>query len=81
LSRLAPSPEGEGWGEGDLSAIKATLIPTLLPWEKGFDLMQFTGGIKNKRCLITECVAEYKFRYPSLIKYQLKSFKNNFYSS
>jgi hypothetical protein len=45
--QLAPSPEGEGWGEGDLSAIKATLIPTLLPWEKGFNLVVLKVILKS----------------------------------
>jgi hypothetical protein len=30
LRRLAPSPEGEGWGEGDLSALEVILFPALL---------------------------------------------------
>jgi hypothetical protein len=32
----APSPEEEGWGEGNFVSLKITLIPTLLPQEKGF---------------------------------------------
>lgn len=36
MSRFAPSPAGEGWGEGDFDQrLKPTLIPTLVPWEKG----------------------------------------------
>jgi hypothetical protein len=43
---LPPSPAGEGWGEGDWSALKSTLIPTLLPLEKGFNVILFICLVK-----------------------------------
>jgi hypothetical protein len=41
----APSPRGEGWGEGNFVSLKITLIPTLLPQEKGFQNQ--IGGIRK----------------------------------